>query len=347
MKLAVLPHETPRLRLRRLARADLAHFQAYRGDAELGRYQGWLPMDGGAADAFLREMAGSPFCPPGAWCQIGIAERGSDTLIGDIGIHLRADSAAAEIGFTLARASQRRGLAAEAVAAAIDLVFVHTAAMRVVGITDARNSASLRLLDRIGLRRFAILDAVFRGERCVEHHHVRHRHGRAAPVLRAATAADAEAVARVLIETRRELMPFAPSARADDDVQRWVLGTLVPSGAVTVALVGGAVDAAVAGVLALSARADALWIDQLSVHPTQVARGIGCLLLKHALATPRQPVQPVQLYTFQANHHARAFYERHGFQAVAFSDGADNEEQRPDVLYRLLRAPAAALPCAP
>ena len=338
-----LPCNTARLRLRRLREQDLAPFQAYRRDAELGRYQGWLPMDDGAALAFLQQMADSAFCPPGAWFQLGIAEITGDTLIGDVGIHLQADGSAAEIGFTLARGAQGRGLATEAVAAAIDLVFAHTPAARVVGITDARNSASVRLLDRTGLRRFATLDAVFRGEACVEHHHLRHRHGLATPVLRAATAADAASVAHVLIETRRELMPFAPSAHSDADVRRWVRDTLIPSGGVTVAVV----EDAVAGVLAVSDQAGVAWIDQLYVHPTQVARGIGRILLMHALATLRQPAQPWQLYTFQANHHARAFYERHGFSAVAFSDGAGNEEQRPDVLYRLQGVAAAALPALP
>ena len=339
MTLDALPYRTPRLCLRRLREQDLAAFQAYRSDAELGRYQGWRPMEDGAALAFLREMADSAFCPRGAWFQLGIAEADNDTLIGDIGIHLQADGSAAEIGFTLARGAQGRGLATEAVAAAVELVFAHTPATRVLAITDARNSASVRLLDRAGLRRFATLDTVFRGEACVEHHHVRHRHGLAAPTLRAATAADAEAVACVLMEARRELMPFAPSAHPDDDVRRWVRGTLVPSGGVTVAVVEGAV----AGVLAVSNQAGVAWIDQLCVHPTQVARGIGRLLLMHALATlPR----PVQLHTFQANHHARAFYERHGFRPTAFSDGAGNEEQRPDVLYRLAGAAATALPSA-
>lgn len=328
MKPDALPHDTQRLRLRRLHEADLPHFQAYRHDAELGRYQGWLPMDDNAAQAFLQEMAGSPFCPPGAWCQLGIANRGSDRLIGDIGIHLQADRSAAEIGFTLARHAQGQGLALEAVGAAIDLVFAHTPAQRVLGITDARNGASVRLLERAGLRRFTTLDAVFCGEACVEHHHVRHRHALAVPLLRAATAQDADGVATVLIESRRRLMPFAPSAHTEDEVRAWVRQTLIPQGGVSVALV----DQAVAGVLALSASPAVAWIDHLYVHPAQVARGIGRALLAHARATlPR----PLQLWTFQANHHARAFYQRHGFVAITFTDGAGNEERRPDVLYRL------------
>jgi ribosomal protein S18 acetylase RimI-like enzyme len=162
--------------------------------------------------------------------------------------------------------------------------------------------------------------------------------------LRPATVADADAVAGVLCQSRRVLMPFVPQVHDDDDVRGWVGGTLLPGGGVTVA----EVDAAVVGVLAVSQadlHPDGLaWIDQLYVHPAFVARGIGHALLQHALATlPR----PVQLYTFQANARARGFYERRGFVAVALSDGRDNEERCPDVLYRLNGPASAAAPQSP
>ena len=146
--------------------------------------------------------------------------------------------------------------------------------------------------------------------------------------LRPATPADADAVAGVLRLSRRVLMPFVPEVHGEDDVRGWVAGTLLPGGGVTVA----EVDAAVAGVLAVSQLDGVAWIDQLYVHPAFVARGIGHALLRHALVVlPR----PVQLYTFQANIRARGFYERRGFVAVALGDGSGNEERCPDVLYRL------------
>ncbi len=325
----MLPHLTPRLRLRRLAPGDLGHFQAYRGDAELGRYQGWQPMGDDQALAFLLLMATIAFCPLGAWFQLGLADRDSDELIGDIGLHLhQRDVRVAEIGFTLARPAQGRGLGAEAVSAAIGLVLAHTAAERVLAVTDARNTASMRLLESVGLRRYTTQQALCRGEPCLEHVYVRYRAAAPVPLLRPARPDDAVAVARVLIESRRVLMPFAPSAHSDEETRQWVAHTLLPSGAVVVAQV----DAAVVGVLAASQVESVACIDQLSVLPSHAARGVGRALLAHALRTlPR----PLQLYTFQANHHARAFYERHGFCAVAFSDGASNEEHGPDVLYRL------------
>lgn len=334
-----LPVSTPRLRLRRLGADDLQAFQAVRSDPELARFQGWQATDDAAARAFLRDMAGCDFCAPGRWFQLGIARRDDDRLVGDIGIHLRADGRSAEIGFTLSRAVQGRGLAIEAVRAAVGLIWAQTAAERVLGITDTRNLASVRLLQRVGLRPFSTLAGVLRGEPCEEQFFVGYRDDCPAPQLRPAAVADAPQVARVLIDARRELMPFAPSAHSDDEVRAWVREVLIPRGGVTVACFGDAV----VGALAVSQADGMAWIEQLCVHPAQVARGAGRALLAHALATlPR----PLQLYTFQANRHAREFYERHRFAAVAFSDGAGNEERRPDVLYRLdatgpaLRSPA-------
>lgn len=322
-----LPHQTARLRLRRLAPRDLLRFQSYRGDPEVGRWQGWQPMADATAAAFLQEMAAAPWCDSGQWLQIGVARRDDDTLLGDIGLHLHQHHGPVlELGVTLARQAQGQGLAAEAVAAACALVFAHTPAARIVAICDARNSAALQLLPRVGFVRTATLEAEFRGEPCLEHHHVRQRPGRATATLRAVTAADAPAVAEVLISSRRELLPFAPLAHGDDEVRLWVTEHLVPAGGVTVA----ERDGHVVGMLALSADADAGWIEQLYVHPAEVGAGIGRQLLRQALATARRPLR---LWTFQANVAARDFYEKHGFVAIDATDGQANEEGRPDVLY--------------
>lgn len=155
--------------IRRLTVADLPEFQAYRHDPELGRYQGWSAMSDEEATAFLGEMNIAPLFHPGHWTQIGIADPSTGRLLGDIGVFLDQDSRYAEVGFTLARHAQGRGVATAAVRAAIDLIFAATRVDRVFGITDARNSASFRLLERVGMRRTETTNAVFRGEPCVEY----------------------------------------------------------------------------------------------------------------------------------------------------------------------------------
>jgi RimJ/RimL family protein N-acetyltransferase len=163
-----LPLPGPRVVLRRMAPRDLAAFQACRHDAQLGRYQGWSAQTDADARAFIDEMAAAPLFVRGEWLQLAIAGREGDGLIGDIGLHVDADGRTAEIGFTLSRPAQGRGLATEAVALALRLLWQHTPVAHVLGITDIRNIASLRLLERLGFRLQYTREAVFKGEACVE-----------------------------------------------------------------------------------------------------------------------------------------------------------------------------------
>ena len=167
-----LPRVAHRVALRRLAVSDLAAFQAYRHDTLLGQYQGWSPTTDAEATSFLAEMNTSGLLQPGAWAQIGIADANNQELIGDIGLFLASDGRSAEIGFTLRRESQGRGMATTAVREAIKLVFEHTKAEQVLGITDARNLSSIRLLERVGMRKTESRSAVFRGEACLEYVYV-------------------------------------------------------------------------------------------------------------------------------------------------------------------------------
>lgn len=146
--------------------------------------------------------------------------------------------------------------------------------------------------------------------------------------LRPATPNDAPRAAEVLLASRKTFQPYAPPAHTDDEVHAWMRDVLVPGGGLVLACDGDGVI----GLIATSREAGVSWINQLFVVPGRTAQGIGTRLLEEALTRLERPVH---LYTFQANVRARAFYERHGFRAIAFSDGATNEERCPDVLYEL------------
>lgn len=155
--------------LRRLAPEDLRAFQAYRHDIELGRYQGWAATSDDEAREFLGHMSKAKLLQPGVWCQIGIAESSSLDLIGDIGLLLAGNALQAEIGFTLRRQSQGHGLATLAVREVIGLIFEHTPAVKVVGISDVRNVSSIRLLERVGMRKVDTRSTTSRGKPCTEY----------------------------------------------------------------------------------------------------------------------------------------------------------------------------------
>jgi GNAT superfamily N-acetyltransferase len=71
------------------------------------------------------------------------------------------------------------------------------------------------------------------------------------------------------------------------------------------------------------------WIDQLYVAPGVQRRGVGTVLLNIA----RSALSELYAWTFQRNRVARNFYEARGFTKIKETDGAENEEREPDVLY--------------
>jgi [ribosomal protein S5]-alanine N-acetyltransferase len=165
-----LPRQGPRIVLRRLRPADLENFQAYRSDPEVGRYQSWPPMSSRDAASFLEEMSTAAFGTTGEWFQLGIAERSTDRLIGDMGICIRdTEDKHAELGVTLAAQSQGQGLGSEAVLQALAMLFESSDITRVVAITDTRNHATVRLLQRIGMKLTETLASDGCGETRSEH----------------------------------------------------------------------------------------------------------------------------------------------------------------------------------
>ncbi len=148
--------ETERLRIRRFTDADRAPFMEYRNDPEVARYQSWEGCSEQEAAAFVEEMAGIPWGVPGRGFQLAVELKETGRLIGDC--YLCVDERKpdeAELGFSLSRAYQGRGLAAEAVESVLEYAFHTLQLHRVVAITDCRNSASVRLLEHVGMRREA------------------------------------------------------------------------------------------------------------------------------------------------------------------------------------------------
>ncbi len=140
-----------RVTLRRLREDDVRHFQAYRSDPEIARYQDWADMTDDEARGFLAEMSRvSPILRSGHWTQIAVASVATDRLLGDMGLFLSQDETEAEIGITLARENHGRGLATEAMSLAIDLVFKTPSVERIICGADRRNTSSLALINRLG-----------------------------------------------------------------------------------------------------------------------------------------------------------------------------------------------------
>ena len=137
--------------LRRFRPADAGTLAAYRSDPAVARYQSWTaPVPIEQARVIVASLAAGDPARPG-WFQYAV-EHGH-VHIGDVGVDLHDNRMQAEIGFTLAAAYQRRGFAAEAVRAVLDHLFRVAGLHKVSAECDARNTASARLLERVGFRR--------------------------------------------------------------------------------------------------------------------------------------------------------------------------------------------------
>jgi RimJ/RimL family protein N-acetyltransferase len=144
---------TERLVLRRFRPSDATTLSAYRSDPDVARYQSWTaPYPLEKARATVASLAvGDPERP--GWFQYAIELTADRAHIGDIGVDLHENRMQAEIGFTLDRAYQKRGYAAEAVRALLDHLFKVRGLHKVSAEADARNAASAALLERVGFTR--------------------------------------------------------------------------------------------------------------------------------------------------------------------------------------------------
>ncbi len=140
--------------------------------------------------------------------------------------------------------------------------------------------------------------------------------------LRRAGAEDADELAALFLASRREALPFLPELHSDEETHAWMGNVVVPGSEVWLAEEGGRI----VGFVAVTGD----HLDHLYVRPGHQRRGIGGRLLAKA-----QELSPerLDLWAFERNAAARAFYERHGFVVVEFGDGSGNEEREPDVRY--------------
>ncbi len=157
---------TQRLALHDLEASDGPRVFSYHRRPEVARFQSWGTESVDVVQSFIRGLETLDPDTPGRWYQVGIF-LADGKLIGDCGFRVKKDeSQQAEIGITLAPEFQGHGYATEAVLALLDFLLITLGKHRVWGSVDPRNVASIRLLERIGMRKEAhfVQSLWFRGE---------------------------------------------------------------------------------------------------------------------------------------------------------------------------------------
>ncbi|RDS79845.1 N-acetyltransferase [Dyella monticola] len=147
---------TARLCLVALHESDAEALFAYRSDPVVARYQGWYPATCEEALAFIRAQQQVSLDSRDSWLQRAIRRTTDDRLIGDVGLHIPADSGDSyEFGISIAPACQSQGYSREALCAWLGWVFGQLRAHRVHASIDPRNLASVALLRSLGMRQEA------------------------------------------------------------------------------------------------------------------------------------------------------------------------------------------------
>ena len=144
-------------------------------------------------------------------------------------------------------------------------------------------------------------------------------------MVRPAAAEDLPAVAEVFLAARAAAVPeMPPLVHPDDEVRAHFCGLDLHDPERQMWIAVQQATGATVGFAEL--RGD--WLDDLYVHPQHQRSGVGSVLLD--LVRAARP-DGFELWVFESNRTARAFYRRHGLVELELTDGSGNEERAPDV----------------
>jgi RimJ/RimL family protein N-acetyltransferase len=144
---------TQRLVLKKLDLSFKNEVYKYRSDIEISKYQSFKPKNIEEVENFIRDNT-IEFNIEGTWFQLGILYSGQ--LIGDFGINFFGpDNTQCEIGYTIAKQHQRNGFGFEAVTGVINFLFAKLNKHRLIASVDPENTASIKLLEKVGFRKEA------------------------------------------------------------------------------------------------------------------------------------------------------------------------------------------------
>jgi RimJ/RimL family protein N-acetyltransferase len=166
------PITTGRLLLRPVTTRDAEAMHAYKSREDVCRY---LLHPALSLDEVLTRInthyARTTMDDEGQSLTLGVEERASGALVGDVVLFWRSrEQRGGEVGYVFHPDYSGRGYATEAATEMVRLGFDELDLHRIVGILDARNTGSARVLERLGMRREAhhVRNEFVKGEWCDE-----------------------------------------------------------------------------------------------------------------------------------------------------------------------------------
>jgi RimJ/RimL family protein N-acetyltransferase len=155
-----LPLCTSRLRLREFTLDDFEAVLGYSSDPKVTRYLFFGPRDEDGTQEYLEELIASQTERPRTRFELAVEEKHSGRLIGACDLSL-VEHDVVDLGYMLETPAWGRGLATEIATALLDAAFLQLRVARVISTVDVNNAASIRVLEKVGMR----WEAVYRRHR--------------------------------------------------------------------------------------------------------------------------------------------------------------------------------------
>lgn len=150
------PLETQRLLLREFDASDEASIHEYASDPEVVRYAPWGPNTPEETRRVLNERLEEQQRWPRADVTLAIVLKTEHNVIGSLRLGILDDTnRTGDFGYVLNPRYWNRGYTTEACAALVRCAFERLNLHRLVATCDTRNVASMRVMERLGMRREA------------------------------------------------------------------------------------------------------------------------------------------------------------------------------------------------
>lgn len=140
-----------RLIIRPLETEDAKALFDYRSDAQVNKFQSWIPESLQEVEEFLGRIP-KQFNQTGTWFQLALVKLDDRQLIGDLGIHFISDTEV-ELGCTLNASFQGKGFAFEAMQSVIELLKNDFGKSRFKASLDPGNLPSIKLMEKLGFEK--------------------------------------------------------------------------------------------------------------------------------------------------------------------------------------------------
>jgi RimJ/RimL family protein N-acetyltransferase len=155
-----LPVRTERLILREFVKSDFDAVFTYSSDPKVTRYLFFGPRDADGTAEYLEELLASQIEQPRTRFELAVEEKTSGRVIGACDLSL-IEAKVVDLGYMLGTPDWGKGYATEISLALLEAAFRELRAERVISTVDVNNGASIRVLEKIGMR----WEAVFRKHR--------------------------------------------------------------------------------------------------------------------------------------------------------------------------------------